>query len=60
MYHGQYTKAVLQNDRKCEWTTLGWLDNAKLSDAVKQEDDFAIFSHHDSVSMVDDNDVMQE
>lgn len=25
---------------------------------VKQEDDFTIFSHHDSVSMVDDNDVM--
>jgi hypothetical protein len=32
------------------------MDNAKQSD----KEDFAIFCHHDSVSMVDDNDVMQE
>jgi hypothetical protein len=60
MYYGQYTRAVLQNDQKCEWPTLGWLDNAKQSDKVKQEEDFAICGHHYSVSMVDDNDVMQE
>ena len=36
------------------------MDNAKQSDKVKHEEDFAIFCHHNSVSMVDDNDVMQE
>lgn len=36
------------------------MDNTKQSDKVKHEEDFANFSHHDSVSMVDDNDVMQE